>query len=111
MYDPNRMIFLGLPIWINRCTTAWIFSGVICQAGSAVVMANCVRCVVKQTFGWQRRQIFPDRYLSGKRPETLQSLPTYGPNIGTTTNIFLCKWPWAEPTITPKALKLSALLD
>jgi hypothetical protein len=74
-------------------------------------MANCVRCVVKQTFGWQRRQIFPDRYLSGKRPETLQSLPTYGPNIGTTTNIFLCKWPWAEPTITPKALKLSALLD
>src|SRR5271166_4729692 len=58
------MIFLGLPIWINRCTTAWTFSGVICQAGStAVVMVNCVRCVIKQTFGWHCTQIFPDGYL------------------------------------------------
>jgi len=50
---------LGLPTWINRCTTAWTFSGVICQADSAaVVMVNCVGSVVKQTFGWQRTQIF-----------------------------------------------------
>jgi len=26
-------------------------------------MVNCFRCVVKQTFGWHRTQIFPDGYL------------------------------------------------
>jgi hypothetical protein len=37
-YEPNKMIFLGLATWIKRCTTAWTFSGVICQGGSVVVL-------------------------------------------------------------------------
>ena len=45
--DQNPMSLKAQP-----STTAWTFSGVICQAGSAAfVMVNCVRCVIKQTFG------------------------------------------------------------
>src|ERR1700740_288500 len=70
------MIFLGLPTGINRCPPPWTFSGVTRQAGSStVVMANCVLCLTKQTFGWQRTQIFPDRYLGlGKFPQNVSPL-------------------------------------